>query len=101
MSGAKRMQGERLADFERDFEKRNTEIMDPCCVEDRWDEFCERQEREYLRRYGALHRIFRLLDRYTGYIRYLLGRRNMRLEHLNLVRCESHREVLINLLSRD
>lgn len=99
--GAMRMQGRRLAEFQSEFRSRNTEVLDPSIVDARWDEFCSRKRNEYLRRYGALHRAFRLLDRVTGYIRFLLGRNRMRLDHLNLLQCESHREVLINVLSRD
>jgi len=99
--GARLMKGERLLNFQQELQYRCKEIMDPSVVDQNWDEFCEQQRVEYLRRFGALHRLFRLLDRYTGYIQYLLGRRRIRLDQLNLVRCESHREVLINLLSRE
>jgi hypothetical protein len=34
-------------------------------------------------------------------MRYLLRQPRIRLDQLNLLRCESHREVLINLLSRN
>lgn len=99
--GAKLMKGDRLLRFEQELNNRCMEIMDPSVVEQKWDEFCERQRVIYLRRFGALHRAFRLLDRYTGYIQYLLGRDGIRLDQLNMVRCESHREVLINVLSHD
>jgi len=99
--GARVMKGERLLDFQREHRERCKEILDPSVVDRNWNEFCDRQQVDYLRRFGALHRVFRLLDRYTGYIQYLLGRRRIRLDQLNLVRCESHREVLINLLDRE
>jgi poly-gamma-glutamate synthesis protein (capsule biosynthesis protein) len=99
--GASLMKGEQLLEFQRELQSRCEEISDPSVVDQKWDEFCEEQRVTYLRRFGALHRVFRLLDRYTGYIQYLIRRRRVRLDQLNLVRCESHREVIINLLSRD
>jgi poly-gamma-glutamate synthesis protein (capsule biosynthesis protein) len=99
--GARAMRGERLVDFNRELQERCKEVVDPAVLESRWDEFCEQQRVPYLRNFGALHRALRLLDRYTGYIQYLLGRRRVRLDQLNLVRCESHREVLINLLDHE
>lgn len=99
--GARRMQGDRFHAFHRQLRDRCSEIVDPLAVERRWDDFCERQRVLYLRRFGAPHRFFRLLDRYTGLTQYLLSRPRIRLDQLNLLRCESHREVLLNVLDRE
>lgn len=99
--GARIMRGNRLDEFSRQLQKRCSEISDPGAVDHLWDEFCQLQEVLYLRRFGSPHRLFRLLDRYTGLMRYLLRQPRIRLDQLNLLRCESHREVLINLLSRN
>jgi poly-gamma-glutamate synthesis protein (capsule biosynthesis protein) len=98
--GARSMHGGQLHDFQRQLLERCDEVTDSFAVERHWDDFCEQQRVLYLRRFGAPHRAFRLLDRYTGVIQYLLRRPRIRLDQLNLVRCESHREVLINLLDR-
>lgn len=96
--GTRRMAGSQRKAFEEGFRKRSQEVMDPLAVEARWNDYCQQQKDLYLRRLGSPHRLFRLVDKFTGLIRYLEQRPRIRLDHLNLVRCESHREVLINIL---
>lgn len=84
-----------------DLEQRSAAIAVPGFVEEQWNNFCASKSRFYLRRFGSVHRLFRALDRLTGCIPYFYRQGSIRLEHLNLIRCESHREVLINILSRD
>jgi poly-gamma-glutamate capsule biosynthesis protein CapA/YwtB (metallophosphatase superfamily) len=100
-AGAHRMpegDEERIA---REIEARSRAIADPDLVEARWNEFCARKERHYVRRLGAPLRLLRGLDRATGIVQRLYGARRARVELLNLIRCESHREALITILSGD
>lgn len=98
--GAHRMGGRREERFRRDFEERSRAISDIEVVEEKWDAFCADVAPHYIRRFGAPHRLVRGLDRVTGLLQRLYAAWPIRTEHLNLVRCESHREVLINVLSR-
>lgn len=97
--GARRMGKSREERFLTEIKKRSREISDPAIVAERWRTFCAEQERFYLRRLGGLHRGLRILDRLTHFTRFFYSRWPLRVEHLNLVRCESHREVLIKILS--
>jgi hypothetical protein len=100
-SGARRMPEPRAEAFQAEIRARSDQIGDTDFVRRQWDEFCDAKREHYLRRLGSPNRAFRALDRLTGYTRFFYSRTPLRAEHLNLVRCESHREVLINILSRD
>jgi hypothetical protein len=68
-------------------------------IEEQWEAFCSSMRRHYLRRFAAPHRFFRALDRLTGCLQWWYTADKIRAEHLNLIRCESHREALITILS--
>jgi poly-gamma-glutamate synthesis protein (capsule biosynthesis protein) len=99
--GAHRMRGDEETRFRRELEERSAHLEDVDFIEARWDAFCQEMARHYLRRFGAPHRLIRGLDRLTGVLQLLYSSRNVRNEQLNLIRCESHREALINILSQE
>jgi poly-gamma-glutamate capsule biosynthesis protein CapA/YwtB (metallophosphatase superfamily) len=99
--GVQRMNPAEAEQFLREVKGRSQQICDPDFVDEKWDEFCEKEQQYYLRRLGGPHRLVRGIDRLTGLLQHLLARRSIRNEYLNLIRCESHREVLLNILSRD
>jgi poly-gamma-glutamate synthesis protein (capsule biosynthesis protein) len=99
--GAHRMHGRDEERVLREIEERSRAIADLDLVESRWGEFCDRMERHYLRRFASPHRLVRGLDRLTGLVQFLYGQRHVRAERLNLIRCESHRDALITILSRE
>ena len=98
--GVRRMPEPRATEFMTEIEQRSDKLSDDGFVRHQWDDYCERIREHYLRRLGSPNRAFRALDRLTGYTRFFYSRTSLRAEHLNLFRCESHREVLINILSR-
>jgi poly-gamma-glutamate capsule biosynthesis protein CapA/YwtB (metallophosphatase superfamily) len=98
--GVRSMPEPRATQFMAEIEERSARLGDAAFVQREWDGFCEQQREYYLRRLGSPNRAFRALDRLTRYTRFFYSRAPLRAEHLNLVRCESHREVLINILSR-
>jgi poly-gamma-glutamate synthesis protein (capsule biosynthesis protein) len=98
--GVRRMPEPRATEFLSEIGRRSDEIRDDAFVHERWNEFCEGMRTHYLRRLGSPNRAFRALDRLTGFTRYFYSRTPLQAEHLNLFRCESHREALINILSR-
>jgi poly-gamma-glutamate synthesis protein (capsule biosynthesis protein) len=99
--GAHKMEAPAEEEFRRAIAERSRAIQDADFVERQWDQFCADARDLYLRRLGSPHRVFRALDRLTRCIQLLYRSPRQRLEHLNLVRCESHREVLINILSKE
>lgn len=80
---------------------RSERIRDDAFIRYQWDEYCRSRREHYLRRLGSPNRAFRVLDRLTGYTKFMYSRKPLQAEHLNMLRCESHREVLLNILSRD
>jgi poly-gamma-glutamate synthesis protein (capsule biosynthesis protein) len=98
--GIQKMSGPRASTFLGEIESRSSRLSDEAFVQEQWDRFCEQNRTHYFRRLGTPNRAFRALDRLTGYTRFFYSRVPLRAEHLNLIRCESHREVLINVLSR-
>jgi|SRR5882672_2665572 len=80
--------------------ERSQALADPDALERRWADFCADHKALYLRRLGSRSRLARAIDRLTGNIQSGYARSwSLRAEHLNLVRCESHREALIRILS--
>ncbi len=98
--GVRRMPEPRATAFIAEIQVRSEKIRDDAFVREQWDDYCEQKREHYLRRLGSPNRAFRALDRLTGYTRFMYSRKPLRAEHLNMFRCESHREVLINILSR-
>lgn len=98
--GAYALEGERRQAVLDGIAERSRVLDDPRALERRWDEFCAERKALYLRRLGARSRLARGIDRLTGNIRGGYARSwKARAEHLNLIRCESHREALIRILS--
>lgn len=98
--GARALEGtERQAVLDAIAERSRT-LEDPEALDRRWAEFCAERKALYLRRLGSRSRLARAVDRLTGNIQNGYARSwSLRAEHLNLVRCESHREALIRILS--
>lgn len=100
LPGAHALEGERRQAVLDGIAERSRVLDDPRALERRWDEFCAAQKALYLRRLGTRSRLARGLDRLTGNVRGGYARSwKARAEHLNLIRCESHREALIRILS--
>ena len=79
---------------------RSRTLDDPDALDRRWSQFCADHKALYLRRLGSRSRLARGVDRLTHNIQNSYARSwSARADHLNLVRCESHREALIRILS--
>lgn len=80
--------------------ERSRALGDPQALDQHWSVFCANHKALYLRRLGSRSRLARGIDRLTGNIQNGYARSwSLRAEHLNLLRCESHREALIRILS--
>jgi poly-gamma-glutamate capsule biosynthesis protein CapA/YwtB (metallophosphatase superfamily) len=81
--------------------KRSHALQDSNALERLWSDYCAAHKSQYLRQLGSRSRFARGVDRLTGYIQYGYALSwASRANHLNLVRCESHREALIHILSK-
>jgi poly-gamma-glutamate synthesis protein (capsule biosynthesis protein) len=98
--GARALEGEARQSALDALARRSTVLADPAALERHWEEFCAGLKPGYLRRLGARSRLGRGVDRLTKNIQagYAASWKT-RAEHLNLIRCESHREALIRILS--
>ena len=97
--GIHRMSDTDEAQFLADLQQRSEMLRDPDRLDAEWDNYCRKHQVAYLRRLGTHNKLLRGLDRLTGYARWLYGNETTRLSHLNLLRCESHREALVTILS--
>ena len=98
--GSRPMAGEERESLLRGLAERSSLLSDPEALEAHWLAYCRAKKEVYLRRLGSKHRLARGIDRVTGNIQSAYSRSwALRAEHLNLVRCESHRETLIQILS--
>lgn len=79
-------------------EARSKVLADPDQIERQWAMYCETIKRYYL---NSLHGRAGIIRRIVGRLGYLqlLEPRKKNLARLNLVRCESHREVLMSVLT--
>lgn len=79
-------------------EARSKALADPDEIECQWALYCKTVERYYL---NSLHGRAGIIRRIAGRLGYLqlLEPRKKNLTRLNLVRCDSHREVLVSVLT--
>ena len=98
--GVRRMSGEEETEFIENFERRSREILVERAVEEKWMDFCQEQKRYYL---NTLHGKCSLLRRIAGKMNMLhyLDSKLVQRMRLNLIRCESHRDALIELLEHE
>lgn len=100
--GARRMLGQEAERFMDSLARKAELIQDDAFLQDRWMEFCESQRLSCLSAVLGHGRVLRKLNTATGgrLAKLLYGRRSILSLH-NVVRCETHREILDSLLSRD
>jgi hypothetical protein len=98
--GLRRLDGESARRFMSAFEERSAEAANPVRIRERWQEFCRTQKdglwrtvRGYRRWLAAVVRRLRLEP--------VIHSEQHALQMLNLVRCESHRERLLEILAQD
>jgi len=84
-----------------EFERRSQNALDPQRVQSEWDAFCESREGMYIDLVLGLNRYVRFLNRATkgALVRQMYARADL-MNILNIVRCESHREVLLGVLEK-
>lgn len=96
--GPELMTGERKDSFLRGLAERSTEIQRPGFVEAQWESFTRETPYNYLSLIQGHGKRVRELDRKFGFLRHFYSRERLRML-LHLIRCESHREAIITLLT--
>lgn len=92
------LKGEDRARILDGLENRSKVLACPEELERKWFEYCKTVERYYFNSmHGRVGIIRRVVGR-LGYLHLLESRRKI-MSRLNIVRCESHREVLVSVLS--
>lgn len=98
--GARRMNAQEANAFLEAFDARSAAIADSGRVEAEWKAFCRRRRRAYLHALYGRPGIVRRLAGKFGLLHYLNSPHGQRTQ-LHLVRCESHREALITVLTME
>lgn len=85
--------------FLSEIRQRNTVIGDMAVLEQNWRDFCRQKRPQYLAALFAGNPLMKLLWRKGWLTREKLGARQFIV--LNLIRCQAHRDVLIEALLHD
>jgi len=97
--GARRMQENEEKEFRRVLEQRSQSILGEGFVEEQWRKFCRKKRRRYLNSIYGDSLAVRLATKFHLF-QYFYSKQSL-LRKLALIRCESHREVLMKVLSDD
>lgn len=97
-AGTRGLAGDEERVFRAGFEERSAAIASPAFVRAQWERFCAQNGDGYLLALFGHGRVTGRLNRWVPVLRVLHSRRELR-TCLNLVRCESHREALLRILS--
>ena len=93
----RKLKGEINEKFLFEIDKRSEAILDPEFVSMRWGEFCQINKYSYISRLRGHNRFLRYLNRKIHFTDYAYAN-NVQLAIRNMVECETHREVIIELL---
>ena len=85
-----------------DIRLQSSMLHDERIVQKKWDEFCEKQKALYLPLILGRGRVFNKLNRLfcNKLIAYLYSKRNLMVVR-NLLQCDAHREVILNILEKE
>lgn len=98
--GARRMLPEDELVFWEEFNGRSEQITDETFVAEQWRAFCQKTRRHYLGVLRGDHGIVRRAANKLGLSRFSSPPEIQR-ARLNMIRCESHREALLSVLSTE
>lgn len=98
--GAKRMRPEDEEAFLGEFKRRSVQIGNYDFVTEQWSAFCHKTRPYYLSVFRGDHGIIRRAANKIGLPR-IDPRPEIQRARLNIIRCESHREALLSILSTE
>ena len=97
----KLLYGDEKERFAEEMDKRNRTLIDPAASERRWTQYCDTVSDNMLgklampQNFRGSERLFRALG-----LKFVFFSRGVSKDKLNLLRCPSHRDVLIKLLEK-
>jgi poly-gamma-glutamate synthesis protein (capsule biosynthesis protein) len=99
--GIRCMRGEKREAFLRGREQATETLHDPVAYQAKWEEFCDSKSAfVILRNYSPVwSTVLARLDRYSFLHKLLLSKATVNIK-TNIVRCQSHRELLIAILNK-
>lgn len=100
-AGVKKLKGDGAETFLNEIRTRSDRIADADEVQKLWQEHCQSVKKMYMNRLflGSINgKIFRTISRYLPFYKLAISRQHA-LSVENLLRCETHREILEFLLS--
>jgi poly-gamma-glutamate capsule biosynthesis protein CapA/YwtB (metallophosphatase superfamily) len=98
-AGARKMNVEQQRVFLEALDHRSQLIQQTGYVEQAWNTFCEQRRHSVLSDLLGHGRVLRRLNRNGQVVNTMYGERNL-LQAMNYLRCDIHREVVLNALSR-
>jgi poly-gamma-glutamate synthesis protein (capsule biosynthesis protein) len=99
-AGVQRMPADQEEKFFQDLRRRSDLILDEEFVEAQWAMFCRARKRKYLSMINANNLLTEIPYREINFLKCLISKQSLR-KKLNLIRCESHRDILIRILSEE
>lgn len=96
--GARRLSKGKEALFMKDLQTRSACITQEAFVEQNWQDFCRTQRYLYFSLLRGHNRPLRLFNRIAHFTDWIYSRRRL-MTLQNIIRCETHREVLQTILS--
>ena len=96
--GARRMKIQEEKVFRYDLQQKSAKIIDTKFVEKQWKEFCSEHKHEYFGYILGYGRYLNYINKRLHLADFLFSHRS-RCQVLNVIRCETHREILKTVLS--
>ena len=97
--GIKAMSDVEEREFLRDIDIRSKAIQEPNFVDEKWQEFCKKNKYTYLSLIQGYGRVRNFLNRKL-HISDTTFSPSARLQVLNVIRCETHREIIEEILNQ-
>lgn len=98
--GARRMTSEQAAKWRLKFDEYSRCLSNPIVFNKKWREYCRERRNYYLNKLNGTPSILRRIAGKLNLLRMLDGPEKQR-ARLNIIRCESHRDALINILESE
>ncbi|OIQ27403.1 MAG: hypothetical protein BM564_12985 [Bacteroidetes bacterium MedPE-SWsnd-G2] len=98
--GVQPLKKEKEIQYLKNLDKRSIQVDNPKYVSEKWNSYCKSQEYIYRRQLSGLNKRFYYLITKFGLERYFFQKNSVK-NQLNLIRCETHHEILTNILSDD
>ena len=96
--GARRMQRDEETNFLNELKKKSKKVEDIEFVKKEWDMFCKDFRYTYFSIFRGHNKLFRFLNRWFHFSDIFYSKKSIVVLQ-NIIRCESHREAVLSILS--